>query len=49
MWAMSVISLAPTARATAAMRAKSIVRGYALAPTMISLGVDSWALRSSSS
>ena len=39
MCAMSTISGAPTRLATAPMRAKSITRGYALAPTMIIFGL----------
>jgi len=46
---MSVKTLAPTRSALARIRANSIVRGYALAPTTMIFGVCSEARRSSSS
>ena len=49
MCAMSTTMGAPTRLATSAMRANSITRGYALAPTMIIFGLCSSASRASSS
>jgi hypothetical protein len=49
MCAMSTTIGAPTSFDTLAMRAKSITRGYALAPTMIIFGLCAWARRSNSS
>ncbi len=49
MCAMSTIRYAPTSSAIARKRAKSITRGYALAPAMMSFGCTSFAVRSSAS
>jgi hypothetical protein len=49
MCAMSVKTGAPTRSAVVLMRAKSMTRGYALAPTMIIFGLCSSASRSISS
>ena len=49
MWAMSTMKYASTSRAMAAMRSKSMTRGYALAPPTMSLGRTSLAIRSTSS
>ena len=49
MWAMSTMKYAPTSRAMAPMRSKSMMRGYALAPPTMSFGRTSLAMRSTSS